>query len=915
MIAAALLPAVLLHAADPVPPPDLTRGAPKTLEHVALLIAVLALAGVVLAMMVKGWRTRQRRTAPLAPLPEVPEIRPDEVVGPLRGLYVGTTTDVSWLDRVVTHGLSRRAQGSISVTGRGVLMRRTGEQDLWLPLESITAVRVDGQHAGKMIGRGAITVVTWDLGGTILESGFRCDPHAGNTDVVRAVQDLLSDEVAEHPAAPGSASHVTLIGKDSAAPGQSAGVAESREPEPEPEREPEPEPEHVAEPPADPLLVPSNGWVDDAVLEPTPVKPVQATTPDVGPEPAGPAVEPVAAAPFTDDAIASVPAPLATSEEPAVAGQPEEGQAEAGQPESGQPQAGQPEAAETRPEPAAAGHRAEAGQPAEAVPASADPGATQPSDGIDPLTAPWDHLADAGLLLVSAPAVSATQLAATAMGVPLAAVPLVDGPVEDLTETGPHPPAAPSPSAPSPPALVPAVVVPLATHLEPTHPEPTSARGSDDITTQHAEEEHDVADAVDETPAHDAVAAVTAATPAGAGPVLVPEHVEEPLLSVVKGSAALVRGVRPSAVYVLEDGRVFRGQGYGAIGSTIGEAVFCTAMTGYQETLTDPSYHGQVVAMTAPHIGNTGINAGDMESSRIWVAGFVVRDPARISSSWRSEKDLDAWLAESGVVGLSGIDTRALTRHLRDKGSMRVGVASDGSNPYDLLERVKAAPSMEGADLARQVTTKVAYTIPAQGEHRFRVVAVDLGIKAATPRSLAALGCQVVVVPATITTAEILALKPDGVFYSNGPGDPATAGYAIDSMSGLLGTTPVFGICMGNQILGHALGLGTFKLPFGHRGINQPVLDKVTGRVQITAQNHGFAVIAPLTGTVDTPYGRAMVSHIGLNDQVVEGLRCLDVPAFSVQFHPEAAAGPHDAAGMFERFVALMETHKNTKAA
>ncbi len=365
------------------------------------------------------------------------------------------------------------------------------------------------------------------------------------------------------------------------------------------------------------------------------------------------------------------------------------------------------------------------------------------------------------------------------------------------------------------------------------------------------------------------------------------------------------------AVLVLEDGRTFRGQAYGAIGTTVGEAVFSTGMTGYQETLTDPSYHRQVVVMTAPHVGNTGVNGEDDESRRMWVAGFVVRDPARRPANWRATGSLDDELVAQGVVGISGIDTRALTRHLRERGAMRVGISSELTDPQALLARVTASRSMTGADLAPQVSVAESYVVPAVGHKRFTIAALDLGIKSATPRYLAELGVETHVLPAMATAADLLEHGPDGVFLSNGPGDPAAADYAVEAVRGVLDARrPLFGICFGNQILGRALGLGTYKLRFGHRGLNQPVLDRVTGTVRVTSHNHGFAVDAPLDRAVDTPYGRVEVSHVGLNDQVVEGLRCLDVPAFSVQFHPEAAAGPHDANPLFARFVDLMEqTH------
>ncbi|URN11564.1 glutamine-hydrolyzing carbamoyl-phosphate synthase small subunit [Streptomyces radiopugnans] len=367
---------------------------------------------------------------------------------------------------------------------------------------------------------------------------------------------------------------------------------------------------------------------------------------------------------------------------------------------------------------------------------------------------------------------------------------------------------------------------------------------------------------------------------------------------------------RVPAVLVLEDGRTFRGHAYGAVGETLGEAVFSTGMTGYQETLTDPSYHRQVVVMTAPHIGNTGVNDEDPESRRIWVANYVVRDPARVPSSWRAVRTLDEELTAQGVVGISGVDTRALTRHLRERGAMRVGIFSGDAvaDEAAMLARVKAAPEMTGADLAAEVATTEAYTVPAIGTKRLTVAAVDLGIKGMTPHRMAERGIEVHVLPATATVEDVYAVDPDGVFFSNGPGDPATADHPVSVMRGVLErSTPLFGICFGNQVLGRALGFGTYKLKYGHRGINQPVQDRLTGKVEVTAHNHGFAVDAPLDAPSDTPYGRAEVSHVCLNDGVVEGLRLLDRPAFSVQYHPEAAAGPHDAAYLFDRFVSLME--------
>jgi carbamoyl-phosphate synthase small subunit len=368
---------------------------------------------------------------------------------------------------------------------------------------------------------------------------------------------------------------------------------------------------------------------------------------------------------------------------------------------------------------------------------------------------------------------------------------------------------------------------------------------------------------------------------------------------------------RPEAILVLEDGTTFAGTAFGAEGETFGEAVFSTGMTGYQETLTDPSYCRQIVAMTAPHIGNTGINDEDNESRAIWVSGFVIRDASPIASNWRSARTLDDELKARGITAITIKGTRALTLHLRERGAMRAGISTKATDGRELAERVQASPGMIGADLARVVSTEEPYTIePPDGTgRRFRVVAVDLGIKAATPQALAGLGCQVIVLPAGSTAEEILGLAPDGVFYSNGPGDPAACQYAVESMRGVLAArVPLFGICLGSQILGQTLGLPTYKLRFGHRGVNQPVQDQRTGKVQITSHNHGFAVRMPETGTgtFGTDFGPAQVTHVNLNDGVVEGLRLRDAPAFAVQYHPEAAPGPHDAAGLFTEFCDLM---------
>ncbi|MDQ4491465.1 glutamine-hydrolyzing carbamoyl-phosphate synthase small subunit [Sinomonas sp. ASV486] len=387
------------------------------------------------------------------------------------------------------------------------------------------------------------------------------------------------------------------------------------------------------------------------------------------------------------------------------------------------------------------------------------------------------------------------------------------------------------------------------------------------------------------------------------------------------------QGTAPQpAVLVLEDGKMFRGRSYGAMGSTLGEVVFATGMTGYQETITDPSYARQIVVQTAPHIGNTGVNSEDAESRRIWVAGYVVRDPARRPSNWRSERSLDDELVDQGIVGIQGVDTRAITRHLREHKTMRAAIFSGDAarrSDSELLDDVLAGAPMEGSRLAEEVSVDEAYTVEPSdhgwtGEPRFTIAAIDLGIKAMTPHRFAERGVRVHVLPATATVEDVTAASPDGFFMSNGPGDPATADAQVRLLRSVLDTKlPYFGICFGNQILGRALGFGTYKLRYGHRGINQPVMDRRTGKVEITSQNHGFAVDAPLEGATLAPeerYGRVEVSHISLNDQVVEGLACLDIPAFSVQYHPEAAAGPHDAAYLFDRFIDLMETTKTQEA-
>jgi carbamoyl-phosphate synthase small subunit len=372
------------------------------------------------------------------------------------------------------------------------------------------------------------------------------------------------------------------------------------------------------------------------------------------------------------------------------------------------------------------------------------------------------------------------------------------------------------------------------------------------------------------------------------------------------------------AFLVLDDGTVFEGESWAALGEAFGEAVFSTGMTGYQETLTDPSYHKQIVIMTAPHIGNTGMNDRDKESERIWVAGFVVRNPSPRASNWRSQYSLESALIAAEVVGIQGVDTRAITRHLRDRGAMRMGIFSDSTlTRSEMVIKVRATEAMAGAYLASDVTTKEKYVVsPPEGtEVRFRVAAIDLGIKNATPRSMSERGIEVTVYPLGTTADEIKATNPDGLFISNGPGDPATMTQVVDLVREFLtDEIPIFGICFGHQILGRALGLETYKLPFGHRGINQPVKNLRSGRIEITAHNHGFAVEAPMDGNFRTTFGAGHVSHICLNDGVVEGLELIERPAFSVQYHPESAAGPHDAAYLFDHFVELMSKSKVNNA-
>jgi len=365
------------------------------------------------------------------------------------------------------------------------------------------------------------------------------------------------------------------------------------------------------------------------------------------------------------------------------------------------------------------------------------------------------------------------------------------------------------------------------------------------------------------------------------------------------------------AFFVLDDGRIFQGQSWGATGKILGEAVFQTGMTGYQETLTDPSYHKQVVVMTAPHIGNTGVNTFDNESSKYWVAGFVVRNPSTITSNWRSENDLESELVKQGVVGIQGVDTRAITRHLRDRGAMKVGIFSGlDLTREEMVIEVRKQTAMTGSYLCADVSTPKTYVVPAVGQKKYTVAAIDLGIKGATPRAMAERGIEVHVMPYNVALDEILAINPDGVFLSNGPGDPATMTETIELVRTLLlEEVPIFGICFGHQILGRALGFETYKLQFGHRGINQPVIDKRSGKVEITAHNHGFALKAPTDSVFSTVYGFGQVTHICLNDGVVEGIELLERGAFSVQYHPEAAAGPHDAAYLFDQFVEMINKY------
>lgn len=362
---------------------------------------------------------------------------------------------------------------------------------------------------------------------------------------------------------------------------------------------------------------------------------------------------------------------------------------------------------------------------------------------------------------------------------------------------------------------------------------------------------------------------------------------------------------------MLENGLVFEGEPYGAIGETLGELVFATGMTGYQETITDPSYAGQIVVQTAPHIGIVGTNTLDEESSRIWVSGYVVREPARIPSNYRAERTLDGDLKSQNVVGISNVDTREITLVIRNAGAMRAGIFSGEELPAvaDLVERVKAGPQMQGQSLSAVVSVTTKYNLPAKSTQVGRIAILDLGIKKSTLNHLNERGLDIDIYPADVSVDEFLSQNPDGVFFSNGPGDPQASGAQIELLREVLNRRiPFFGICFGNQLLGRALGFETYKLAFGHRGINQPVIRRENGRVEVTAHNHGFAVKLD-EGSAESPngYGRVVVSHRGLNDQVVEGLECLDLPAFSVQYHPEAAAGPHDSHYLFDKFIKMIQ--------
>jgi carbamoyl-phosphate synthase small subunit len=359
-----------------------------------------------------------------------------------------------------------------------------------------------------------------------------------------------------------------------------------------------------------------------------------------------------------------------------------------------------------------------------------------------------------------------------------------------------------------------------------------------------------------------------------------------------------------TALLVLEDGRTFRGYAFGAEGEAFGEMVFNTSMTGYQEILTDPSYAGQIVCMTYPLIGNYGVNEEDTESRRPWVEGFVVREASRIASNWRSQETLDSYLKRYKIVGIERLDTRALVRHIRDKGAMRAVISTLDADEASLLEKVKASPSMKNRELASSVTIDETYDFPAAAEEKFHVVCYDFGVKTNSLREFSKYGCRLTIVPAETPALEVLAMKPDGIFLSNGPGDPASMQKVVAEIKTLAeSSVPVFGICLGHQILGQVFGGETYKLKFGHRGGNQPIKDLSTGKVEITSHNHGFAVdAASLPAEVE-------VTHVNLNDNTVAGLKHKTLPVFSVQYHPESAPGPHDSEYLFKRFIELMENN------
>lgn len=360
------------------------------------------------------------------------------------------------------------------------------------------------------------------------------------------------------------------------------------------------------------------------------------------------------------------------------------------------------------------------------------------------------------------------------------------------------------------------------------------------------------------------------------------------------------------AILILEDGRTFRGRAFGADGEAFGEMVFNTSMTGYQEILTDPSYAGQIVCMTYPHIGNYGINEEDTESRRPWVEGFVVREASQIASNWRATETLDSYLKRNRIVGIEHIDTRALVRHIRDKGAMRACVSTVDLNEKSLLEKVLNSPEMKNRELASAVTIAETFDFPAGAEEKFHVVAFDFGVKTNSLREFSKFGCKITVVPASASAAEVLNLKPDGIFLSNGPGDPSSMKTVVEEIKKLTEqNVPMFGICLGHQILGRVFGGETYKLKFGHRGGNQPIKDLTTGKIEIAAHNHGFAVEA------ESLPPEIEITHVNLNDRTVAGLRHKSLPVFSVQYHPESAPGPHDSGYLFTRFIELMQTAKN----